>query len=98
MKEDNTLRTFINSENAKELNAAFIKVLIGEKNGNLGDLNIPSSRWLYENHPIVDDDSWFEGSNDAISFGLVQGYVDGGNSEESFITRIKKYFKKKSGR
>ena len=101
MKEDNTLRTYLGSKDAEKFNEAFIKVLVGERNGNTSDLNIPDSRWTFENaHPITSDDSWY--NDREMSIHITSSYsniyrmdVDSDGRKPSLIERITSYFKNK---
>lgn len=100
MKEENTLRKYLNSKDAEKLNSEFINVLIGEQNRNGYDLNIPNSRWLFENpHPITENDEWFTttGNSPRISVYNNIDYdesVELDNRKHGLIERIASYFKK----
>lgn len=99
MKEENTLRKYLNSKDAEKLNSEFINVLIGEQSRNEYDRNIPESRWVFENpHPITETDEWFTNSGNSPRISLydsVDNYYafDGKKVKNNLINRIISYFK-----
>ena len=101
MKEENTLRKYLNSKDAEKLNSEFINVLIGEQSRNEYDLNIPESRWLFENpHPITETDEWFtnSGNSPRITLSRYSNVYDDYASDEkkiknNLINRIMSYFR-----
>lgn len=99
MKEENTLRKYLNSKDAEKLNSEFINVLIGEQSRNEYDLNIPESRWLFENpHPITETEEWFTNSGNSPRITLCQDAYDhytfdGKKVKNNLINRIISYFK-----
>lgn len=101
MKEDNTLRTYLGSKDAEKFNEAFIKVLIGERKGNISDLNIPDNRWTFENaHPITSDDSWYNDREMSIHINPSNRRIyrmsdESDGRKTSLIERITSYFKDK---
>ena len=99
MKEENTLRKYLNSKDAEKLNSEFINVLIGEQSRNEYDLNIPESRWLFENpHPITETEEWFTNPGNSPRITLCQDAYDyytfdGKKVKNNLINRIISYFK-----
>lgn len=98
MKEENTLRKYLNSKDAEKLNSEFINVLIGEQSRNEYDLNIPESRWVFENpHPITETDEWFTNSGNSPRISLYsEVYYDSYGEKKvknNLINRIMSYFK-----
>ena len=99
MKEENTLRKYLNSKDAEKLNSEFINVLIGEQSRNEYDLNIPESRWLFENpHPITETEEWFTNPGNSPRITLCQDAYDyytfdGKKVKNNLINRIISYSK-----